>query len=73
MIIVKMRKGDCANWFIRKLLAQEIDTRTVQVQMKENDPGVTRVVVLARTKNGGSDVELAAEIDKQIALQLPRY
>ena len=50
-----------------------IDTRTVQVRILELGDGVTEVITQVRTKNGGTDIELAAEIDKQIALQLPRY
>lgn len=50
-----------------------IDTSMVQVRMESLEEGVTQVVVMARTKNGGTDLPLAAEIDKQIALQLPRF
>jgi hypothetical protein len=34
------------------------------------DTQVTQVIVQARTKAGGADVELAGEIDKQIAIRL---
>ncbi len=51
-------------------LEAKVDTRTVWVRVEEIDPNLTRVQVQARTKTGASDVDLAAEIEKQIALQL---
>jgi hypothetical protein len=42
------------------------------VTVDEVEPKVTRVKVQARRKSGGSDIDLASEIDKQIALRLPR-
>lgn len=50
----------------------KVDTRTVYVKVEEIDAKVTRVVVQVRTKGGGTDIDLASEIDKQIALQLQR-
>jgi hypothetical protein len=55
---------------VTKTLSAQIATRTVYVKVTEADPKVTQVVVQARTKNGGADVDLASEMDKQIALQL---
>ena len=49
-----------------------VDTRTVYVKVEEIDPKVTRVIVQVRTKGGGTDIDLASEIDKQIALHLQR-
>lgn len=57
---------------VSNIITGIVDTRTVQVRLDELENGVTRVIVQARTKNGGTDVETAAEIDKQIALNLPR-
>ena len=45
-------------------------TRTVWVKVEPVDAGTTRVIVQARTKGGGSDLDLASDIDKQIALRL---
>jgi hypothetical protein len=42
------------------------------VKVEEIDPKVTRVIVQVRTKGGGTDIDLASEIDKQIALHLQR-
>lgn len=53
-------------------LIAKVDTRTVWVKVKEVDPTVSEVVVQVRKRNGGTDIDLASEIDKQIALQLVR-
>jgi len=55
---------------IQKTLQAKIDTRTVWIKVDEVEPKVSRVVVQARKKNGTSDIDLASEIDKQIALRL---
>ena len=55
---------------IAKTLQAKVDNNTVWVKVDEVEPNVSRVFVQARTKGGGGNVDLAAEIDKQIALQL---
>src|SRR5204862_5543470 len=55
---------------INNSLEAKVDTRRVWVKVDEVEPKVTRVLVQARRKNGASDLGLAAEIDKQIALRL---
>ncbi|MEW6305929.1 MAG: DUF3568 family protein [Verrucomicrobiota bacterium] len=55
---------------INKIVEGKVDTRTVWVKVQEVDPTITQVTVQVRNKNGGSDIDLAAEIDKQIALRL---
>jgi hypothetical protein len=55
---------------LKSTLEASVNTRTVWVKVEPVDQTMTRVVVQARTKGGGSDVELASEIDKQIALRL---
>jgi hypothetical protein len=55
---------------ITKTLEAKIDTRTVWVRIEEADPKVSKVTVQVRTKGGGSDIDLASEVDKRIALQL---
>lgn len=57
---------------VNNTLTAKVDTRTVYVKINELDPKVTQVITQVRTKGGGSDVDLAAEIDKQIALNLQR-
>lgn len=53
-------------------LEARIAQRDVFVRAEEIDPvkPVTRVLVQARTLGGGSDIDLAHEIEKQIALKL---
>ena len=55
---------------VTKVLEARIDTRTVWVKLEELEPNLTHVIVQARTKGGASDLDLAHEIEKQIALQL---
>lgn len=55
---------------ITKVLWAKVDTRTVFVKVEEAEPKVTAVTVQVRRKGGSSDIYLASEIDKQIALRL---
>ncbi|HVY70875.1 MAG TPA: DUF3568 family protein [Verrucomicrobiae bacterium] len=57
---------------ISHVIWAKVDTRTVYVKVQEVEPKVTGVTVQVHRKGGGGDVDLAAEIDKQIALQLVR-
>ena len=58
---------------INNTVTARVDTRTVWVKVTEVDPNVSQVTVQARTKGGGPDVDLASEIDKQIALHLATH
>jgi hypothetical protein len=55
---------------LKSTLEASINERTVWVRVEPIDPKVTRVTVQARTRGGGSDLDLAREIEKQIALHL---
>lgn len=55
---------------ISHTLEAKVDTRTVWVSVTEVEPKITEVVVQARKKSRMADKDLAAEIDKQIALRL---
>jgi hypothetical protein len=55
---------------VTQTVTAKVDTRTVIVKVSEIDPKVTGVIVQVRAKGGGTDIDLAAEIDKQIALNL---
>jgi hypothetical protein len=59
-----------ADDIINRVIVGKIDTRTVYVKLTELEPALTGVTVQARNKSGSADVDLAAEIDKQIALNL---
>ncbi len=55
-----------------KTVEGKVNERSVWVRAEQTDPKMTRVAVQARTKGGGSDLDLAHEIEKQIALKLVR-
>lgn len=55
-----------------RILEGKVNQRTVWVRVEPVDPKVTSVVVQVRTPAGGKDLDLAHEIEKQIALQLTR-
>ncbi len=55
---------------VSRVLVAKVDTRTVYVGLTEVEPSVTGVTVQARRKGGAADIDLAAEIEKQIALNL---
>jgi hypothetical protein len=48
----------------------KINQRSVWVRVEGVDPKVTLVAVQTRTQGGGSDLDLAHEVEKQIALKL---
>jgi hypothetical protein len=48
----------------------KVNERRVFVKCREIEPRVSEVVIQARTKFGGGDLETARDLDKQIALQL---
>lgn len=47
-----------------------IDTRRVWIRVDSVGDRWSRATVQARTKNGGADLYMASEVDKQIALRL---
>ncbi|MEQ2005529.1 MAG: hypothetical protein ABMA26_01925 [Limisphaerales bacterium] len=55
---------------INNSLVAKVNTRMVYVKVTEVEPNITEVVVQVRTDSGWSDIDWAAEIDKQIALRL---
>jgi hypothetical protein len=55
---------------LKNTLEGTINMRKVWVRVEPLDDRVTRVLVQARTKGGAADLEMAGEIDKQIALKL---
>ncbi len=50
----------------------KINQRSVWVRVEPVDAKVCSVIVQARTRGGGKDLELVHEIEKQIALELAR-
>jgi hypothetical protein len=55
---------------LKSTLEGSVNTRTVWVRVEPLDDRVTRVIVQSRTRGGAADLEMAGEIDKQIALKL---
>ena len=55
-----------------KTVEGKINQRTVWVRVEAVDPKVTAVTVQTRTSGGVSDLDLAHEVEKQIALKLVR-
>ena len=62
---------NAVNQIVRTVQGNVNESR-VWVRIEQADPRVTSVTVQTRTKGGISDVDLAASIDKQIALRLVR-
>jgi hypothetical protein len=57
---------------IAKVAQGKVNQCKVWVRVEQADPRITAVSVQTRTSGGGADIQLAAEIDKQIALRLVR-
>lgn len=55
---------------VNNSLVAKVNTRMVYVKITEVEPNINEVVVQVRTDAGWSDLDWAAEIDKQIALRL---
>jgi hypothetical protein len=53
-----------------RTLTGKVNKRSLWIRVDEVEPRVTRVQVQARKGGGRGDVDLASEIDKQIALRL---
>jgi hypothetical protein len=53
-------------------LEGKVNQRNVWISVEQIEPKVALVVVQARTKGGGTDLDLVRELDKQIALKLVR-
>jgi len=55
---------------MQSTVTARVDTKLVRVKTEAVDPKMTRITTQVRTKLGNSDLDLAGEIDKQIALRL---
>jgi hypothetical protein len=55
---------------MQSTVSARVDTRMVRIKTESLDPKMTRVTTQVRTTMGNSDLDLAGEIDKQIALRL---
>jgi len=55
---------------VARTIKGKVNERTVYVRVEALDPKITATAVQTRTSAGVSDIDLAAQIDKQIALKL---
>lgn len=55
---------------LQSTLRGDVNERKVWIKVEELDDQVTKVIVQVRTRAGGTDLELGAELDKQIAIRL---
>ena len=53
-------------------LQGKVDQSDVWVRVEVVDPRITSIIVEARTKWGNKDIDLAHELEKEVALQLAR-
>ena len=53
-------------------LEGKVNQRSVWIRVQQVDSRITEVIVQARTKWGGSDLDLVHELEKEIALKLVR-
>jgi len=53
-----------------KTVVGKVNQRSVWIRVEPVDPKITSVVVQTRKPGGGSDIDLAHELEKEIALQL---
>jgi predicted small secreted protein len=49
-----------------------VNQRRVWISVEQIDPKVSEVTVQTRTSGGGSDIDLAHDLEKQVALKLVR-
>ena len=57
---------------LAKVVEGRINQRSVWVRVEQVEPSISDVTVQTRTQGGGADIDLAAQIDKEIALKLVR-
>ena len=55
-----------------RVIEGKVNQRNVWIRVEQIDPKVSSVVVQARTKYGGRDLELVHELEKQVALELAK-
>ena len=70
VIITEYIPHDTTN-AVRSLYGK-VNQKNVWMRVAAVDPKITAVTVQSRSKMGGSDVDLAHELEKEIALQLVR-
>ena len=69
-VITEFIPHDTTN--VVRSLQGKVDQSDVWVRVEVVDPRITSVIVESRTKWGNKDIDLAHELEKEIALQLSR-
>jgi len=67
---VLVREGTLYSTNEVKFLEGKVNQRNVWMRVEALDPKVTSIIVQTRTPGGGSDIDLAHELEKQVALKL---
>ena len=57
---------------VARTIAGNVDERRIWIRVEQIEPKITSLTIQTLTKAGGSDMDLAASLDKQIALKLVR-
>jgi hypothetical protein len=70
VVITEFIPHDTTN--VVRSLQGKVDQSDVWVRVEAENPSISSVVVQARTKWGNKDIDLAHELEKEIALQLAR-
>jgi len=53
-----------------KTIEGKINQRNVWIRVQALDPKITSIVVQTRTPGGGSDIDLAHDVEKKVAIKL---
>lgn len=67
---VLIREGTLYSTNEVKFLEGKVNQRSVWVRVEPVDPKITSIIVQTRTSGGGSDIDLAHELEKEVALKL---
>jgi hypothetical protein len=67
---VLVRDSNVYSTNLVKTLEGKVNQRNVWMRVEPVDPKITSVIVQTRTPGGGSDLDLAHELEKEIALEL---
>ena len=54
-----------------RIVEGQVNGRSVYMRMEQLDPQVTSAIVQVRTKLGGTDLRVAADIVRRIAVEMP--
>ena len=67
---VLVREGTLYSTNEVKTIEGKVNQRSVWMRVEAIDPKITSIIVQTRTSGGGSDIDLAHELEKQVALKL---